>query len=159
MLYLVGIRFLGFEKVSVGLLVAFGSYINMFWNPIMNLSNFYNNLVTNLTAAERIFDILDTEPDITDADDVEELPEVKGEVTFSHVGFTYDRGTPAETKVLEDVNFVVKPGETIALVGPTGAGYRRHVPHGDEHRGLGFRHAGGGLLPPQARRAGRGVRA
>ena len=122
MLYLVGIRFLGFEKVSVGLLVAFGTYINMFWNPIMNLSNFYNNLVTNLTAAERIFDILDTEPDITDADDVEELPEVKGEVTFSHVGFTYDRGTPAETKVLEDVNFVVKPGETIALVGPTGAG-------------------------------------
>ena len=122
MLYLVGIRFLGFEKVSVGLLVAFGSYINMFWNPIMNLSNFYNNLVTNLTAAERIFDILDTEPDITDAKDVEELPEVKGEVTFSHVGFTYDRGTPAETKVLEDVNFVVKPGETIALVGPTGAG-------------------------------------
>ena len=51
MLYLVGIRFLGFEKVSVGLLVAFGTYINMFWNPIMNLSNFYNNLVTNLTAA------------------------------------------------------------------------------------------------------------
>mgnify|MGYP000951133495 FL=1 len=79
-------------------------------------------MVTNLTAAERIFDILDTEPDITDAKDVEELPEVKGEVTFSHVGFTYDRGTPAETKVLEDVNFVVKPGETIALVGPTGAG-------------------------------------
>ena len=88
----------------------------------MNLSNFYNNLVKNMTAAERIFDILDTEPDITDAKDVEELPEVKGEVTFSHVGCTYDRGTPAETKVLEDVNFVVKPGETIALVGPTGAG-------------------------------------
>ena len=82
MLYLVGIRFLGFEKVSVGLLVAFGSYINMFWNPIMNLSNFYNNLVTNLTAAERIFDILDTEPDITDADDVEELPE---EIGRAHV--------------------------------------------------------------------------
>ena len=122
MLYLVGIRFLGFEKVSVGLLVAFGSYINMFWNPIMNLSNFYNNLITNLTAAERIFDILDTKPDIVDGEDVDELPEVKGEVTFSHVGFTYDRGTPAETKVLEDVNFVVKPGETIALVGPTGAG-------------------------------------
>ena len=122
MLYLVGIRYLGFEKVSVGLLVAFGSYINMFWNPIMNLSNFYNNLVTNLTAAERIFDILDTGADIVDADDVTELPEIKGEVSFVNVGFTYDRGTPAETKVLEDVNFVVKPGETIALVGPTGAG-------------------------------------
>lgn len=122
MLYLVGVRFLGVEKVSIGLLVAFGTYINMFWNPIMNLSNFYNNLVTNLTAAERIFDILDTEADIVDADDVVELPEVQGEVEFSHVSFTYDKGTPAETKVLEDVSFSVKPGETIALVGPTGAG-------------------------------------
>lgn len=122
MMYLIGIRVLGVETVSVGMLVAFGTYINMFWTPIMNLSNFYNNLVTNLTAAERIFDILDTEPDIVDAADVAELPEVKGEVEFSHVSFTYDRGTPAETKVLCDVSFSVKPGETIALVGPTGAG-------------------------------------
>lgn len=122
MMYLLGIRVLGVENVSVGMLVAFGTYINMFWMPIMNLSNFYNNLVTNLTAAERIFDILDTEPDIVDAPDVAGLPEVKGEVEFSHVSFTYDRGTPAETKVLEDVSFSVKPGETIALVGPTGAG-------------------------------------
>ena len=122
MLYLVGIRFLGFEKVSVGLLVAFGTYINMFWNPIMNLSNFYNNLVTNLTAAERIFDILDTDADIVDAKDVTELPDIEGSVEFSHVSFTYDKGTPAETKVLSDVSFSVKPGETIALVGPTGAG-------------------------------------
>lgn len=122
MMYLIGIRVLGVETVSVGMLVAFGTYINMFWTPIMNLSNFYNNLVTNLTAAERIFDILDTEPDIVDAADVAKLPEVKGEVEFSHVSFTYDRGTPAETKVLSDVSFSVKPGETIALVGPTGAG-------------------------------------
>ena len=122
MLYLVGIRFLGFEKVSVGLLVAFGTYINMFWNPIMNLSNFYNNLVTNLTAAERIFDILDTDADIVDAKDVTELPDIKGSVEFYHVNFTYDKGTPAETKVLSDVSFSVQPGETIALVGPTGAG-------------------------------------
>lgn len=88
----------------------------------MNLSNFYNNLVTNLTAAERIFDILDTEADIVDAPNVRELPPVQGKVTFSHVNFTYDRGTPAETKVLKDVSFTVAPGETIALVGPTGAG-------------------------------------
>ena len=122
MLYLVGIRILGIESVSVGMLVAFGTYINMFWTPIMNLSNFYNSLVTNLTAAERIFDILDTKPDIVDAADVKELPEIKGKVEFSHVNFTYDKGTPAETKVLKDVSFTVQPGETIALVGPTGAG-------------------------------------
>ncbi|MBR5578193.1 MAG: ATP-binding cassette domain-containing protein, partial [Lachnospiraceae bacterium] len=77
---------------------------------------------TNLTAAERIFDILDTEPEIKDGKEVEELPEILGEVTFSGVSFTYDKGTPAETKVLSDVSFQVKPGETIALVGPTGAG-------------------------------------
>ena len=122
MLYLVGVRFLGVEQVSVGLLVAFGTYINMFWNPIMNLSNFYNSLVTNLTAAERIFDILDTEAEIVDAPDVMELPDIQGKVKFSHVSFTYDKGTAAETRVLSDVSFTVQPGETIALVGPTGAG-------------------------------------
>lgn len=122
MLYLVGIRVLGLQEISVGLLVAFGTYINMFWNPIMNLSNFYNNLVTNLTAAERIFDILDTKADIVDDADVTELPEIKGAVEFSNVSFTYDKGTPAETNVLKDVSFQIKPGETIALVGPTGAG-------------------------------------
>lgn len=122
MLYLIGIRVLGIGQASVGLLVAFGSYINMFWNPILNLSNFYNSLITNLTAAERIFDILDTEPDITDREFVQELPSIRGSVEFSHVSFTYDKGTPAETKVLSDVSFQVRPGETIALVGPTGAG-------------------------------------
>ena len=122
MLYLVGVRFLGVEQVSVGLLVAFGTYINMFWNPIMNLSNFYNSLVTNLTAAERIFDILDTEAEIVDAPEVMDLPDIQGKVEFSHVSFTYDKGTAAETRVLSDVSFTVQPGETIALVGPTGAG-------------------------------------
>ncbi len=122
MLYLVGIKVLGVEKVTVGVLVAFGTYINMFWRPIMNLSNFYNSVVTNLTAAERIFDILDTKPDITDEEEAIFLPQVKGEVSFEDVSFTYDRGTPAETKVLSKVSFHIEPGETIALVGPTGAG-------------------------------------
>lgn len=121
-MYFIGIAVLGVDHVSVGLLVAFGSYINMFWNPIMNLSNFYNQLITNMSAAERIFDILDTEPDIIDEANVEALPEVKGTVEFDHVSFTYDKGTPAETNVLQDVSFHVEPGETIALVGPTGAG-------------------------------------
>lgn len=121
-LYLVGIKMIGGEYVSVGLLVAFGTYINMFWNPVMNLSNFYNQVITNLTAAERIFDILDTEPEIADGEDVEILPEIEGRVEFDRVSFTYDEGTPAETKVLENVSFQIEPGESIALVGPTGAG-------------------------------------
>lgn len=121
-LYWAGIQMIGAEYVSIGMLVAFGTYINMFWNPVMNLSNFYNQVITNLTAAERIFEILDTEPDIADDADVMELPDIQGKVEFDQVSFTYDAGTPAETKVLENVSFQIKPGETIALVGPTGAG-------------------------------------
>lgn len=121
-LYWVGIQMIGGDYVSIGMLVAFGTYINMFWNPVMNLSNFYNQVITNLTAAERIFEILDTKPDIFDGSDVQELPDIEGTVEFEQVSFTYDEGTPAETKVLEDVSFQIQPGETIALVGPTGAG-------------------------------------
>lgn len=121
-LYWVGIKMIGGDYVSIGMLVAFGTYINMFWNPVMNLSNFYNQVITNLTAAERIFEILDTKPDIFDASNVQELPEIQGRVEFEQVSFTYDEGTPAETKVLENVSFQIEPGETIALVGPTGAG-------------------------------------
>ena len=118
MMYWVGVTLIGKGEVQVGALVSFGSYIAMFWQPLMNLSNFYNQLVTNITGAERIFEILDTEAEITDASDAVELPKIKGEVTFSHVSFHYDD----DPDVLSDVSFTVKPGETIALVGPTGAG-------------------------------------
>ena len=117
-LYFTGIVLLGPDKISLGILIAFGSYISMFWNPIMNLSNFYNQIITNIAGAERIFEILDTESKITDADGVTKLPPVKGAVTFDHVSFSYD----GEKRVLDDVSFQIKPGETIALVGPTGAG-------------------------------------
>lgn len=117
-LYYVGVKLIGSDTVPVGTLIAFGSYISMFWNPLMNLSNFYNQLTTNIAGAERIFEILDTKPEITEASDVISLPTVKGDVTFKQVSFSYDEDTP----VLESVNFHVKPGETIALVGPTGAG-------------------------------------
>ena len=122
-LYFTAIYFLGIGPTNVGTLVAYASFIQMFWHPIMNLSNFYNQLITNISGAERIFDILDTEPDIADAENVSELPEIKGEVFFDHVSFAYDE----DTQVLKDVSFRIKPGETIALVGPTGAGKRTIV--------------------------------
>ena len=117
-LYFVGIKILGIGPGSVGLLVAFGTYISMFWSPLLNLSNFYNQLITNIAGAERIFEILDTPPDIVDDSNVITLPDVKGDIRFDHVSFSYDE----ETLILDDVNFSVKAGETIALVGPTGAG-------------------------------------
>lgn len=121
-LYYVGVSVIGINSVSIGTLVAFGTYIGMFWNPVMNLSNFYNQMITNIAAAERIFEVMDTKADIEDESDVEMLPEIRGKVEFKDVSFTYDKGTTAETKVLDKVSFIVKPGETIALVGPTGAG-------------------------------------
>lgn len=117
-LYFTGIVLLGVENVTLGTFTAFGTYISMFWQPINNLSNFYNQIITNIAGAERIFEILDTEPGIADADQVTEIPEVVGAVDFEHVSFSYD-GTH---KVLDDVSFHIKPGETIALVGATGAG-------------------------------------
>ena len=116
-LYFVGIVILGAEHISVGTFLAFGTYINMFWQPINNLSNFYNQIVTNIAGAERIFEVLDTEPEIADEDKAQMLPEIKGQVTFKNVTFAYDK-----EKVLDNVSFDIKPGETIALVGPTGAG-------------------------------------
>lgn len=117
-LWYTGIMILGVDTVSVGTLIAFGTYISMFWQPIMNLSNFYNQLITNISGAERIFEILDTKPDIKDAENVVEMPEIAGIVDFQNVGFSYDENT----KVLDNVSFHIRQGETIALVGPTGAG-------------------------------------
>ena len=121
-MYLIGVKYIGFPEISIGLLASFGMYIGMFWDPISNLSSFYNQLVSNMSAAERVFELLDTEPDIVDETNAVELPEIKGAVEFKNVSFTYDEGTTSETKVLENVSFTVKSGETIALVGPTGAG-------------------------------------
>ncbi len=117
-LYFTGIVILGVDAVSVGTFIAFGTYLNMFWQPIHNISNFYNQLVTNIAGAERIFEILDTEPGIADGKAAVNMPEISGEVVFDHVSFSYDD----KENVLHDVSFTIRPGETIALVGPTGAG-------------------------------------
>lgn len=117
-LYFVSIKVLGLNHVSVGVLLAFTNYTKMFWQPISNLSNFYNQLLTNISGAERIFEVLDTKPTVSDTSNVINLPEITGDIQFEHVGFSYE----PTTKVLDDINFHIKPGETIALVGPTGAG-------------------------------------
>lgn len=120
LLYFIGIKIVGVEQIGIGTFLAFSTYIAMFWSPIRNLANFYNKLTTNISAAERIFDIIDTEVEIKDREDAKELKELKGEVRFEDVSFAY--GDEPDRLILDRVNFLVKPGETIALVGPTGAG-------------------------------------
>ncbi len=117
LVYLIGISWLG-KTITVGTLVAFGGYIWRFWNPIQNLGNFYNSMVTTGAYVERILELLDEPEDITDKAGAKELPPIRGHVTFDHVNFSYEPGT----RILKDVNFVITPGMTVAIVGPTGAG-------------------------------------
>ena len=102
----------------MGVLVAFFSYVQQFFMPIREISAWYTNLQQAMAGGERIFALLDTDPDITDKPGAPALPEVDGHVRFEDVTFGYDPEQP----VLTDINLEAKPGETIALVGPTGAG-------------------------------------
>jgi len=118
LVYWSSVKLVNTGSISIGTLVAFTAYISIFWRPIMNITNFYNSLITNFAAAERIFDILDTKPDIENKGSEIIMPLINGNVQFKNVSFGYDDGTT----VLDDVSFNVKAGEKIALVGPTGAG-------------------------------------
>lgn len=120
LLYYIGIQKLGVGTVGVGTFVAFSTYLSMFWGPVRNLASYYNKLVTNISAAERIFDILDTPAEVADKKGASELPKIEGRVRFEDVSFAYP--DEPERFVLHNVNFDIQPGETIALVGPTGAG-------------------------------------
>jgi ATP-binding cassette subfamily B protein len=113
-----GVHLLNTGTITIGLLIAFTGYIGMFWHPVMEISNLYNTLVSNMSGAERIFEILDIKPEIQDRPQAIVLPPLQGEVIFRNVSFGYEE----EQTVLRDINLEVKPGETIALVGPTGAG-------------------------------------
>jgi ATP-binding cassette subfamily B multidrug efflux pump len=105
-------------EIEIGTLLAFSMYVGMFWRPIMNISSFYNTFVTNLSAADRIFDILDIKGNIKNKDNAKVVEDIKGDVEFKKVYFAYEDGI----NVLKNVSFKVESGERIALVGSTGAG-------------------------------------
>jgi len=105
-------------ETLIGTLVAFLMYQDMLFRPIRQLGGIYNDVLHAMAGGERIFQLLDTKPEISDRPDAIDLPPIKGHVVFDHVTFGYDPEVP----VLNDICFEAKPGQTIALVGPTGAG-------------------------------------
>lgn len=117
-IYAVGLLIISPAYVTLGTIAAMTSYATGFWQPIINLSNIFNNFINNIAYLERIFETLDEPPAITDKEGAYELPKIKGSVSFENVTFSYEQ----DKTVLENVSFDVKPGESIALVGPTGAG-------------------------------------
>ncbi len=118
-LYIAGVYWMGGGKmVSFGVILAMGQYVSRFWQPITNLANIYNSFVNNIAYLERIFETMDEPVTVDDAEGAETLPPISGEADFEDVTFAYEEGI----NVLEHMNLHVKAGESIALVGPTGAG-------------------------------------
>ena len=105
-------------SIEVGIVVAFVLYIERFFDPIRNLTLQYSLIQIALASGSRIFELLDLQPEVKDKPDAIQLPPVQGEVRYEGVGFHYSPGVP----VLEEFNLHIRAGETVALVGPTGAG-------------------------------------
>lgn len=106
------------QTITSGTLVTFYMYVNKFFNPIQNLAEQFNALQSAYASAEKIFVIMDMEPEVVDSEDAIELDRIKGEIEFKNVWFAYEN----EDWVLKDVSFHINPGETIAFVGSTGSG-------------------------------------
>ena len=106
------------EGLSVADIVAFLLYLSLFYGPVSGLANLLENMQQSMAGAERVLDILDAPAEIHDIIGAESLGKIKGEIIFDHVSFSYGEDTP----VLKDVSFVCKPGQMLALVGPTGVG-------------------------------------
>lgn len=117
-IFLVGLLVFGTTGISLGTITAMCSYASQFWQPLLNLSNLMNTFINAVAYLERIFETLDEPIDVADAPNAGKLPEIRGEVKFNDVTFKYETGP----NILEHLNFTAKPGESIALVGPTGAG-------------------------------------
>ena len=106
------------ELAEAGVLVAFILYIQRFFDPIRNLTMMYTQLQRSMASGSRIFDLLDWEPELVDAQDAITLPEIRGEIELQDVSFSYVE----DEDVIKNVNLHVEPGEVVAIVGPTGAG-------------------------------------
>ncbi len=117
--YYIGVSHCTGLYISTGTLIAFIAYLNNFWDPIVDIGNFYNRLVTCSAYLERIFETLDIPPAIADAPNAVPLGRIRGDVDFDHVVFRYDTEGPT---ILQDIDLHVKQGQSVALVGPTGAG-------------------------------------
>ena len=119
-LYLFAVKWLKLGQSSVGQLIAFATYIALFWQPIRSLAATFNQFTNQVTSAQRVFELLDTESILQEVPDAEELKVTEGEVDFRNITFAYP--DEPDKEVLHDMSLCVKPGEMIALVGPTGAG-------------------------------------
>lgn len=119
-IYMLGVYAIthGDTAITTGVLIAFTGYIGRFWAPINTLASFYNSLLTAMSYLERIFETIDEEVLIQDKPSAVEMPPIVGDVEFKDVCFSYEDNIP----VLNHVSFHVNPGETYAIVGPTGAG-------------------------------------
>lgn len=117
-IFAVGLLVFGTATVSLGNIVAMCSYASRFWQPLLNLSNLMNTFINAVAYLERIFETLDEPVAVDDLPNAEEMPDIKGDVEFKNVTFAYETGP----NILENLSFKAKAGESIALVGPTGAG-------------------------------------
>ena len=117
-LYLAGAYWIGGGIGTFAVLFTMGQYVSRFWQPITNLANIYNSFVNNIAYLERIFETMDEPVVVDDRPGAVELPPIRGDVEFRPVTFEYEK----DIHILEDLNLQVKAGESIALVGPTGAG-------------------------------------
>lgn len=104
--------------VSFGLVVTFLAYVQSFNRPVQQISVMWTNIQNAIAGAERIFNIMDEEPSVQSKPGAQDMPEIVGKVEFEHVSSAYKVDEP----VLQDVNFTAEPGQTVAIVGPTGAG-------------------------------------
>ncbi|MBQ2935023.1 MAG: ABC transporter ATP-binding protein [Lachnospiraceae bacterium] len=119
-IYVLGIMWMSdtASGITVGVLIAFTSYIGRFWQPINTLASFYNSLLTAISYLERIFETIDEPVLVKDKEGAGEMPPIQGKVEFKDVTFSYEDGI----EILKKINFTAEKGQTVAIVGPTGAG-------------------------------------